>query len=430
MTDTDGGQRNPLLKLFSTSVIGQVLLSASNFIVGLLLIRYTSDSDYGLFILAQATIGFTTTAQAAWVSGPLAVLAAKRDSGSRRDMIGAVSISLRRYSFFAGVLLVLLVPVGAGLGYWSWRTGTISALTVVASWFAMRRDFFRNLLQLYSRPGQLVRADLLAVVALIAIAALAAFGPFDADVIAVGGLIVSGWLGAAASGRALGRDPGWVDDGQASLYWAQMRRLAVWSTIGALIYWVFSQSYNYVLAARVDLSAVADVNAARLLLMPSIVITVGIRGLLFPMASRWLVEIGFEPMLKRLAAIFVAVGILHAVYFGVLWLGRDFVTGSILNKVIRNREELLLLWALIALIGLVREVSLMAVLAMEKFKAMAYLSAASAVVSLSIMWFGLDFWGPPAALIGQIVGELIGICGIFWMIRLARSNPPLPRPAP
>lgn len=420
--------RNAIVKMFSTSVVGQVLLSASNFIVGLLLIRYTSDPDYGLFILAQTTIGFATTAQAAWVSGPLAVLAAKRDPEPRRDMIGAVSISLRRYSFVMAVLLVLLVPVGAVLGYWSWRTATVSALTIAAGWFAMRRDFFRNLLQLYSRPGLLLRADLLAMAALIGCAAVAAFGPFDAALVAVGGLIISGGLGSAAAGRVLGRDPGWVDDGQAALYWTQMRRLAVWSTVGALIYWVFSQSYNYVLAARVDLAAVADVNAARLLLMPSIVITVGIRGLLFPMAARWLVEIGFEALLKRLLVIFFAVGLLHALYFGVLWLGRDFVTGTIMNKVIRDREELLLLWAGIALLGVVREVSQMAVLAMEKFKAMAYFSAVSAAASLSVMWFGLDYFGPPAALIGQIAGELIGIAGIFWMIRLARRNPPLAKP--
>lgn len=413
-----------IAKLFSVSVINQVLLSAANFAVGLLLIRYTTDDDYGLFVLAQTTILFALTAQAAWVSGPLAVLAAKRDPEPRRAMIGAVSASLRRNTT---VLLAVLAggpAAGALIGWWSWHLAAVATLTLFAGWFGMRRDFFRNLLQLYSRPGVLLRSDLLAMAALIGFAALAAFGPFDAALVAVGGLIVSGWLGSAAAGTALGRDPGWVDDGQAPLYWQQMRRLAIWSTVGAVIYWVFSQSYNYVLAARVDLAAVADVNAARLLLMPAIVITVGIRGLLFPMASRWLVEVGFERLLKRLVVIFLAVAVIHVTYFAVLWFSRDFVTGSVLNKVIRNREELLLLWAAIALIGLVREVSQMAVLAMEQFKAMAWFAAASAVLSLTVMWFGLEVWGPPAVLIGQIAGELVGLAGIAWLIIRARRAPP------
>lgn len=413
-----------IARLFSVSVINQVMLSAANFAVGLLLIRYTTDNDYGLFVLAQTTMMFALTAQGAWVSGPLAVLAAKRDPEPRRAMVGAVSVSLHRRTLQMLAVLIGLPAAGALLGVWSWHLALVAMLTLVAGWFGMRRDFFRNLLQLYSRPGVLLRSDLLAMAALIACAALAAFGPFDAALVAVGGLIVSGWLGSAAAGAALGRDPGWGDDGQAALYWQQMRRLAIWSTTGAVIYWVFSQSYNYVLAARVDLAAVADVNAARLLLMPAIVVTVGIRGLLFPMASRWLVEIGLQRLLKRLLVIFLAVSVLHLSYFVVLWFSRDFVTGSVLNKVIRNREELLLLWAAIALIGLVREVSQVAVLAMEQFKAMAWFTGAAALLSLTVMWFGLEVWGPPAALIGQIAGELIGLAGIAWLLVRARRARP------
>lgn len=418
-----------MVKLFSTAVICQVLLSLTNFIVGLLLIRYTHDADYGLFVLAQATIALATTAQGAWVSGPLSVLAAKRDPLPRRDMIGAVSESLKRVTRLLAVPLLLAAPAGAAVGAWSWPMALVAMLTVVAGWFTLRREFYRGLLQLYARPGTMLRADLLAMASLIAIAALAAFGPLDAAMVAVGGLIVSSWLGSTASHVALGRDPGWTDDGEAARYWQQMRPLALWSTAGALIYWTFSQSYNYVLAARVDLAAVADVNAARLLLMPAIVITVGIRGVLFPMAARWLVEIGMERLLKRLLVIFVAVAILQGIYFLMLWLGRDFVTGTILNKVIRDREQLLLLWGGIALIGLVREIAQMAIMAMEQFKALAAFTAASAALSLAVMWFGLDVYGPPAALIGQIAGELVGLAGIFWLIRRARRLPPPSMPA-
>ena len=69
-----------------------------------------------------------------------------------------------------------------------------------------------------------------------------------------------------------------------------MRPLAIWATIGAMTYWIYNQSYNYVLASRIDLTAVADVNAARLLLMPTIVLTVGVKTLLVPTAAAWLAE--------------------------------------------------------------------------------------------------------------------------------------------
>jgi len=411
-----------IVRLFSTAVVGQLVLSGASFVVGLLLIRYTSDADYGTFVLAQTSISLMLTAQAAWVSGPLAVLAAKRPPEQRREMIGTVSASVQRYSLWGCGLALLVPPIGHVLGYWSVPVAMVALLTIIACWFSMQREFFRNLLQLYARSSSLLVVDVVSSVAIIVFAVAAAFGPLQAVLVAVSGLIASGWLGTRLARRMVDQDPGLVDTGNPAVYWQQMRPLAMWATTGALIYWVFSQSYNYVLAARVDLSAVADVNAARLLLMPAIVLTIGIRGQLIPMAARWLVDLGLDRLLKRLLLFFAAVALLQVGYFVVLWIARDWLTGTLLNTVIGNREQLLLLWGLIAMIGLIREVAQAAVQAMEKFKAMAYFTAASAVVSLTVMWFGLDHWGPPAVLIGQVAGELIGLGGIAYLLISARRQ--------
>ncbi len=47
-----------LLRLFSTAVVDQVVLSGASFLVGFLLIRRTSDFDYGMFVLVQSAIIF------------------------------------------------------------------------------------------------------------------------------------------------------------------------------------------------------------------------------------------------------------------------------------------------------------------------------------------------------------------------------------
>jgi hypothetical protein len=33
------------------------------------------------------------------------------------------------------------------------------------------------------------------------------------------------------------------------------------------------------------------------------------------------------------------------------------------------------------------------------------------------MWYGVAWWGAPAVLIGQIVGELINLAGIVFLLR-------------
>src|SRR5271167_1560943 len=82
--------RIQVLQLFTAAVIDQILLSGANFLVGFLLIRKTSDYDYGLFVLVQSAVLLLITAQSAWISGPLAVLAPKRTPDIKQEMVGAV----------------------------------------------------------------------------------------------------------------------------------------------------------------------------------------------------------------------------------------------------------------------------------------------------------------------------------------------------
>jgi hypothetical protein len=69
---------------------------------------------------------------------------------------------------------------------------------------------------------------------------------------------------------------------------------------------------------------------------------------------------------------------------------------------------------------------------LQKFRSLAGVTAVSAVVSLTIMWFGVRTWGAPAALIGQVAGEsinLIGVAGLLVVAHLAeRRRRPDPRP--
>lgn len=57
--------------------------------------------------------------------------------------------------------------------------------------------------------------------------------------------------------------------------------------MGAVFYWLFVQSYNCALASRLDLSTVAAVNATRLLLVPTMVLTIGVTGMLIPLSAGW-----------------------------------------------------------------------------------------------------------------------------------------------
>ncbi len=410
--------RGGLLRQFSTTVVDQVVLSGANFIVGLLLIRQTSDADYGLFVLVQSAITLLISGQMAWLSSPLAVLAPGKPPPLRRLMVGAVEASQRRFLRRASAL-GLLIPVGGWfLHVWTGVECLVIALGIAACWTALQREYLRGVLLIYGRPEAMLRADIVNVIVLLTGAGIAAYGPRPAVLWAVSALIVSALAGEAMARRSLTEDPGFAT-GDPAPFWKEMRPLAVWATIGAMTYWIYNQSYNYVLASRIDLTAVADVNAARLLLMPTIVLTVGVKTLLVPTAAAWLAESTVGRLIRRLLVFATGIAVIDAVYCVLLWIFRDPLSHDLMHKTIGNRDLLLMLWAALSLIALYRDLLQTGLFALRKFKSLAGVTALSAAVSLTIMWFGIGRWGAAAALIGQVAGETINLGGVVVLLAIA-----------
>ena len=411
--------RTRLVKQFSTTVIDQVVLSGANFIVGLLLIRQTSDADYGMFVLVQSAITLLMSAQMAWLSSPLAVLAPAKPAALRRLMIGAIELSQRKFLRRAAAVAMLVPVVGFLVHFWTALEALVVAFGVVACWTALQREYLRGVLLIFGRPESMLRADLVNVGVLLVGALIAAYGDMGPAVLwAVGALAASAVAGSTALRRSVTRDPGFVG-GDAGEFWREMRPLAVWATVGALTYWIYNQSYNYVLASRIDLKAVADVNAARLLLMPTIVLTVGVKTLLVPTAAAWLAESNVGQLIRRLLLFATGIALIDVVYCGALWIFRDAVIHDLMHKTIGNRDLLLMMWAVLSLIALFRDLLQTGVFALKKFRSLAGVTALSAVVSLGIMWLGIPTWGAPAALVGQVAGETINLVGVAGLLVMA-----------
>lgn len=415
-----------LLRLFSFAVIDQALLSAANFLMAFLIIRHTTGADYGVFVLVQTTVMMAVVAQGSWLSGPLFVLLPKKTPERRAEMVGAIGGSQRRMLRRLVAVGMLVPPLGCAGGFWDAGAALIGFLALFAGWATLLREYNRVVLLCYGRSQTLLSLDTVYAALLIVAAVAAVFAPRElslggapihvpAAAWAVLALAASAGIGGHVAFRALAKNPGWHDADDARPYWRELRPLAVWSAAGAAVYWLFSQSYNYVIASSIGLEAVADVNATRLLLMPAVLITVGVKGLLTPSASSWLIESGITSVLRRLTLFVVGIAVLDLLYFAVVWLLRDWLTTGLMRRTIADLDRLLLLWLCMALLGLARDIYMTALQALERFKVVAMLTGVGAVISLSIMWFALQRWGAAGTLIGQIVGELVILTGMILL---------------
>ncbi|MDB6014644.1 MAG: capsular biosynthesis protein [Gammaproteobacteria bacterium] len=393
-----------------------MLLSGTNFAVSLLLIRYSTDRDYGMYVLLQSAVLLLTSAQNAWLTGPLATLTAKLLPDVRAQTITSVrSIQLR--ALLRGALPVFLVPaVGYATGYFSGLLALVVAIGIVACWGALRREYLRSTLFMYAQPQALLKADAAYAIVLIAVVAAGLIGGKYVVVVAACGVAVAALIGDVVARRSIAASPGWLA-GEGAPIWPQLRNLGNWALLGSTIYWFLGQSYSYMLATRLDLKAVADVNAMRALMNPAILLTIGIVSMLMPTAARWYAQIGLQRLVRRLLLVLLLVGAAESAYFIAVWLGRDWLVHNIFHKTIEDRDRLLILWGGVAIMALLRDIMQCALTAMGQFRSLAWQVGLSATVAVLLMWFGMRWWGPAAVLIGQIVGEVVNFIGIILLLR-------------
>lgn len=398
-------QHNAAFRILGTAVVDQAMLSAANFLVGVMLVRYAGDADYGYFVLAQSAILLLTGAQGSWINGPLAVIAPKKSEAERRHMVGAVEAVQSKVLRWLTAFALLVPAVGYALHLLTPEATMAVAATILACWAALLREYRRAVLQLYGRPHLVLVADLLYVLGLTLTAGLAAAGAEPRMVFAVLSLAVGGALGGKLADYFLAKDPGW-QPGEAGPVFRELRRLGNWAMAGSVIFWTFGQGFNYVVAAQLGVAAVATLNAARLLMQPTFVLTMGVKQALLPMASRWLHEHGLSALLKRLTAVVLVLTLLNGIYFALVWGVLDWLTNDFLRKNIPDRDMLVLLWGAYSMVNMVRDMYLSSMLALERFRILTWLTALTAVVALAVMWPAIHYLGLRGAIYGLMAGEV------------------------
>jgi O-antigen/teichoic acid export membrane protein len=403
------------LHFFGTSVLDQILLSGASFAVGFVLIRFTNDVAYGQFVLAQSAVLLLVSGQGAWLSGPVIAIAPTKSPEAKRIMVSSLGVSQTRFLRRLAPVLLLVLAAGYALGVCSAVTALAVAATILAGWAALQREYRRSVLLVYSRPLAVLWADIVYVVVLLSGIALALLTSRSSGPCAIGALAAAAAGGAMVAHRLMVADAGGQTE-DAGRFWQEIRTIGLWSAVGAVIYWLFAQSYNYVLATKLDLTAVTNVNAARLVLMPVFVFTLGINNLLTPAAANWLADLGLVRMLRRLAVLAFVVSLVDLAYFAGAWNSRHWLISDLMHKTIGDQDRLLILWACVAVIFLLREVLQAALFALKRVKSMAWLIAVSAAVSLTLMWSGIAWWGAAAVLIGQVAGECVNLICLAWLL--------------
>ncbi len=407
--------------MLSGGVAIQAILSASNFAVGLLLVRRTPDAQYGYFVLISTVVLLSVILQGAFIQPPMIIRLTRYDREQRADLIGGLIRDQSRLVPFilaAGGMTMLVLYVERRLNPQLAAIVASGTLAVVA---ALRREFFRMVLFAYRRPNDVLKCDLLYCALLVGGAYLATLAEFSAACTAMT-LAVAAWLSGAILSRVLWRQEAWNPRAPAG----KLREIAHeggWSSFGGGVHWLFSQGYNYLVAGTLDVRAVAALAATRLLVMPVGLLSTGIGTLMLPTASKWTQQHAPRTVLQRLAMFAAGLAALSGCYLAVMWLARDWIFDVMLHKHFANRDLLIATWAAIAIVTVFRDQLIYFLVTRARFRLTSTITLLSAILSFAISFTAMRSMGVIGALIGLLAGEVANLGGIvFFSIREARSR--------
>jgi O-antigen/teichoic acid export membrane protein len=407
----------------SSAVIVQAVLSAGNLAVGLILIRFASDAQYGYYVLVANALLLITAAQTQFIGPAMIERLTRLGKSDRSSFISGLYRDQRR-------LLPIFGSIAAVVTAGMWIAGTLTTHTallvfaaIVAALANLYREFFRMVLLAYRLPTDVLRVDTVYVVALVLGAAISTFFPVAATITVM--ILFAAALGSGILlARALRRHEPWNMPAASGV----LRRLApigAWTAAGGIIHWSFSQGYNYLIVGTLDVNAVAAVAATRLLMMPVNMLSTGIGSLMLPTASAWLLEHRPGVVFRRLVLLCFGLAGIALCYLGVVWIFRDLIFTDVLHKKFAQRDLLLVLWSVIFLLMIFRDQLLFLPLARARYRSLTVMTFCCAVTSLVVSYFSILHIGVAGALVGVLTGEFISVAGLIGMslIEINRDAP-------
>lgn len=415
------------LRLLGGAVAGQALLSAASLLAGVLLLRATSNEQYGLYVLTASAILLVCALQSAYLGPPLIARLSTLEREARTALLSGAAHEQAR--LVAATLLAGLAMCAVGLcaGMLPPALALMLVLAAGAAAAALARNFYRLVLQARQRPFALLIGDAL-FAALTVGGMLLARRANQAAMAAAVSMALASLAASLWSARALRRLEGRPQRRERSVL-RSFAPLGLWTTAGAAIHWSFGQGYNFLVVGLLDVSAVAAVAATRTLLMPVNLLSTGMSSSLLPLVTSWLGREDTARVLRRLASVSAVVGLLSAAYFALLWLARDWLFAVVLHKSFAQRDSLLLLWACVVLVAALRDPLLHILVVRRRLAELTALTLASAMAATACILCAAPRWGAAGAVSGVLVGETLNLLGVLTLA-LREARIPFPNPPP
>jgi len=427
---------NHFVSHVGSAVAAQGLLSGANFVIGLLLLRSAGTQPYAHYVLAMNTVALVVSLQTAFLVPPLSTRLPSLPTRGRASLIGGLLAEQRQLLWWGGALaalgslvytLYLALQAGGGSTIATTHPLAIPAVlwgSLLVTLCSLRREFIRQTLLALRRAHDILRADFgYAIMIVIGAVAASRVAAWLAPVVVLLSMAIAALASYALLRRSLHQQLVPPAGRQAGLL-QEIVPLALWSTSGAALFWLYTQGFLYLVAGNLGTNAVAALAATRLLLMPMNLLSSGLGGLLSPAAASWLGSLGRGGLLRRLTGIAAGMASVSALWVGLLYYWREPLFSSLFRQPIPYAGSLLLAWGAVYVSMGLRDQLGYLLTALGQYRELTLLTTLATLTSLMGCLAGMTWLPDPrGAMAGILVGEGLTLVGVVVLVLRAARQP-------
>lgn len=399
--------RRPFLFRSMASIIDQVLLSGLNFLIGIALIRYASKETYGLYSQLFGVGLLTVTLLEAMIGSALTTLSARLTPGDQASFVARTA----RIQWAISAAFAVIAGAGVAILAVTMKLSEsplFLALSFGAFIFSLgSREYCRTALFIDLRPDLVAKMDLIFVLSTTFGATLL----FFVDHISVTQIVallatsngVAAWLYSASLMRGVGRSANWKEySNDIRSLWSLSR----WAVAGSVLGWFGNNSYLYFVGGIAGVAALADLNAARLLLMPIVIVGMAWSRVARPTMGQVIASADW-PTLRHfvLKSFFIIEGAIAA-YVAILVASFPWLSSHVLDSKYQNILALLLLWGCYFAANAARNIGTMVLTSFGAFRALFWQGLASVLFLVTTWLWLIPLFGVAGGVAAMIVVEL------------------------
>jgi O-antigen/teichoic acid export membrane protein len=197
-------------------------------------------------------------------------------------------------------------------------------------------------------------------------------------------------------------------------------KLSRWALVGAIIAWSVNNGYLYFAGGFLGVAALADLNAARLLLIPISIVAMAWGRVARPALGKTIVAKDWGGLRRLIVLSTLAMEVFALVYVAMLLWGFPWLSANLFGEKYQHISGLLLLWSIYFAVNCARNVGTTTLISFGAYRVLFWQGLSSVPVLILGCLVAIPQFGVMGALAGMILVEVCELA-VNWFFLLPKA---------